>query len=490
MSNIIVRDKYCQIENENNLEFLAKLNNHLSFKYVGSEFSPAVKNHYWDGKEYLLSKKLIFLTGLLERVKQFYEDNDNGYNIINDRAPFVFGNEIDIAKNIEKLGIVPYDYQLAAVERAVELDRVIFKHATSAGKSITAALITAKLNRPTIVWVIGLDLLQQFHDLFSQLFDQKIGMVGNGICDVRPISIVSIWSAGTALGLKKQDMVIEDMQDEKYESTDGEKIIKLISEAEVHLIDECHISAAKTIRTIYKNSNPKKIMGFSGTPTRDDGADMLIEGIFGRNIHEVKASELIKRGIISKPYIKFIHIPSLSNYKDNYTKVYSDSIVNNMYRNNVVVNETIKLVEKGYQVLVLFKQIKHGKILRDLFEEKNIDIEFLTGKDATDVRETAKNNLLSKKSNIILASQIYDIGISIETLSALVLAGQGKSSTRTMQRIGRILRGGKNKGKPVAAVIDFYDVARYVKGHSIIRKNIYELEPEFVVKMPPEYIKK
>jgi superfamily II DNA or RNA helicase len=317
------------------------------------------------------------------------------------------------------------------------------------------------------------------------LFDEPIGIIGDGICNVERINIASIWTAGRALGLKGKEIYLdEDIGDEKYEPTDQEKILKLVKETKIHIVDECHISASKTIRVIYKNSNPDKIIGMSGTPWRSDGADLLLEGVFGNYIHEVKASELIKRGILAKPFIKFIYVKGNAHFTDTYTKVYSENIVNNDYRNNLIVEETKKLVDKGYQTLVLFKQIKHGKILRDLFEDKGIEVEFLTGKDTAEKREEVKNNLLSKKSSIVVASQIYDLGVDIETLSGLVLTSGGASSSRCIQRIGRILRGGANKGKPFAAVIDIMDSVKYLKKHSLIRKSVYEYEEEFVIKMP------
>jgi superfamily II DNA or RNA helicase len=491
LPKIIVANKFSKIEDENDIDFLSRLNTHLSFKYAGSEFSPAFKNHFWDGKEYLLSKKLVFTTGLLDRVKTFYRDSCKEVEIVDTRDQFIFGKEIDISKNIEKLGITPYDYQLAAVEKAIENERIIFKHATSSGKSLTTAMITAKLGLPTTVWVIGKDLLVQFHKLFSDLFDEPIGFIGDGVCNVERINIASIWSAGRALGLKGKEIFLDDdVGDEKYEPTDQEKIIKLVKETKIHHFDEAHISASKTIRTIYKNSNPSKLYAWSGTPWRNDGADLLIEGIFGQTLHEVKASDLIRRGIVSKPFIKFVYVKGNAHFTDTYTKVYSENVVNNDYRNNIIVEETKKLVDKGYQTLVLFKQIKHGKILRDLFEGKGIEVEFLTGKDSAEKREEVKNNLLNKKANICLASQIYDIGISIETLSGLVLASGGSSSSRCLQRVGRIIRGGEIKGKPYAAVIDILDSVKYLKKHSLIRKSVYEYEEEFVIKMPKEYKEK
>jgi superfamily II DNA or RNA helicase len=486
MANIIVRDKLCKIDEETDLTFLSQLDNHLSFKYVGVEFMPAYKNHYWDGVERLINKRLEFMTGLLPRVIDFYHNAGKEINVIDQRKPFVPGVEIDLSTKLKELNIIPFNYQINAVNEAIQNDRMLFKHATGSGKSLTTALITAKFGLPTIVWVIGIDLLYQFHALFSKLFDQKIGMVGDGVCDVQPISIVSIWTAGKALGLKKQDMEMEDIQDEEYKPTDREQILKLVKEASIHHFDEAHVCSAKTIRTIYKNSNPTRIYGWSGSPERDDGSNLMIEGIFGRKIDEVKASQLIKIGILAKPYIKFFYVKGQSHYKDTYNKVYSDNIINNEYRNNLIVNETQKLLNKGYQILVLFKNLSHGKILKKKFAEKNIEIGYLTGRDKSEDRNQVKEDFISGKLNCVLASTVFDIGLNCPNITGIVLAGAGKSSVRCKQRLGRALRGGKEKYNGVAC-IEFFDDCRYLKKHALIRKSIYETEEEFVIIMPKEY---
>ena len=71
-------------------------------------------------------------------------------------------------------------------------------------------------------------------------------------------------------------------------------------------------------------------------------------------------------------------------------------------------------------------------------------------------------------------------------LNALILAGSGKSSTRALQRIGRVIRpyeyeDGTKKKK--AYVFDFIDPARYLSDHSYARMKIYKEEPEFKVKI-------
>jgi superfamily II DNA or RNA helicase len=80
---------------------------------------------------------------------------------------------------------------------------------------------------------------------------------------------------------------------------------------------------------------------------------------------------------------------------------------------------------------------------------------------------------------IVIASTIFDEGIDVRPLDALILAGAGKSSTRALQRIGRVIRSYQNKQD--AIVIDFFDDVKYLRAHSKRREKLYKSESEFKV---------
>ena len=67
----------------------------------------------------------------------------------------------------------------------------------------------------------------------------------------------------------------------------------------------------------------------------------------------------------------------------------------------------------------------------------------LYGEDNLEERNKVKQQLYDKEIDIILASSVYDVGVDLSILSGLVLCGGGKSSIKTLQRVGRVIRGGK-----------------------------------------------
>jgi superfamily II DNA or RNA helicase len=487
MSKIIIKKNICKIIEENNLNLLGLLDRELSFKILGSEFSPSYKRGFWDGMHRILTKTLEFPYGLLPRVLELYK-NFNIDVVIDDQRPVKsIGNPIDILPRLKELNKTPYFYQTETIDKCIQSDCGIIRVATGGGKTIISALLIAKLGKKSILYVIGKDLLHQTHKYFEDLFQEPIGIVGDGLCEVHNINVVSVWSCGIALGLKTKDILVDDEDnDEKAVDPSKYELIKdLLLTTSTHIIDECHMSSCSSIQEIAKHINPEYIYGMSASPVRDDGSNLLIEAVLGRNLVDISASYLIDRGFLVKPYIKFLKVPPVPGLsKAAYKTIYKDYITDNPVRNELIVKAACRLVEQNFQTLVLFNNISHGNILYDMISKK-IPCILLSGKDSTEVRDAAKKKLENHEVNCVIASKIYDIGIDIPSLSGLVLAGGGKSSVRALQRIGRVIRKYKNvdgKEKKLSAIIDMYDDVKYLKDHSKIRYKIYSTEKSFDIK--------
>lgn len=481
---LILNNKKCQFVTED-LALFKLLHNHLSFKLTGVEYTPAYQNG-WSGITYLMSKSGKFNYGLLSKVKTFLNLRKIEFKLEDQRLPKSYSKELDISESLKTHELIPRDHQLRILDAATKVDRGIIRAATGSGKTLAAALLTAKINKPTILYVIGLDLLDQFHNLFSKLFDEPIGYIGNGTCNIERINIASIWTVGRAL---KIDNIIDDENDtveKDVNDSQADKIKSLLAKTKLHILDESHVVTTGTISEIYKHIEPEYIYGFSGTPFRDDNSDLLVHSILGEQIINISASELIKIGLLAQPLIKFYPIPKMT-VSANYQSAYKEYITENDIRNATIIRLSKELIEKKYTPLVLFKQIKHGDILFDLMEEAGVRCSMLYGNDSLDKRNEVKKDLVDGNIDLILASTIFDIGLDLPKLSALVLAGGGKSSIRCLQRIGRILRPHENK--KFAAVVDFYDQCKFLKKHSKVRYEIYKSEEGFKV-FPTKEMKK
>lgn len=482
----ILNNKKCQLSLDD-LTVFRKIDRVLSFRLDGVEYTSSFKDGHWDGITHLLTKRGIFPIGLLSTVLQELHKEEITPNIVDRRPGLIMAHKLDITNQLKIMDKTPRDHQqralmaIMATNDGNKIRKGIIRAATGSGKTLITAMATAELNKPTIVYVIGLDLLKQFHQLFTSIFEEKIGFIGNGICDIQRINIASVWTVGRALGISSKEIILDDENDgsEAFDQTNQQKIIQMLKETKVHLFDECHSVTCSTFRSIYDQIDPEYIFGFSGTPYRDDNSDLLITGMLGEKIIDIPASELIEKGLLVQPTIKFISIPRQPLSSETYQSVYKKYVVENEERNQILIQEIKNLLVKKYKILVLTKQIKHQQILNDLLIDEGIAFEMLNGNDGVDRRQEVKELLNTGKIDLILASTIFDIGVDISALNALVLCGGGKSSIKTLQRIGRVIR--QHPGKKFVAVVDTFDNTKYLKKHSLNRYQVYCQEAGFKV---------
>ena len=496
MAKILIKGNTSRIVEETDMEHILALDKHLSFFVQGAEHTAAYRGFInrdgdyvkWDGFKKLLTPTLQLATGLIERVKDFYQAAGKSIEVIDKRPPKSVGQPRDILGNLKKINKDPYPYQLEILDVIDKYDRGIIKVATGGGKSLIAALIVAKLGKKSIIYVIGKDLLYQFHAFFSECFDEPIGIIGDGQCVIHDINIASIWTIGQAIGMKKNDILLDSDDDEKLVGKNKYvDILKMMKRTNVHIIDECHMSACETIQQVFKHSNSEHLYGLSGSPWRDDGADLLIESILGKYIVNIAASRLIAEGYLAKAIIRFRVVPPYPyEIEKSYPSIYKKYVVENDVRNGLVLEAARTLVAKGYQTLVLFSSLKHGKILYELFKE-HMSCAILNGSNTKEEREKVKKDLQEHKISCVLASRIFDIGVDIPSLSGLVIASGGKSTVKALQRVGRVIR--KYPGKKFAVIIDFCDQVTYLDNHSRIRHKIYTSEDGFDVSWPVEMVK-
>jgi superfamily II DNA or RNA helicase len=194
----------------------------------------------------------------------------------------------------------------------------------------------------------------------------------------------------------------------------------------------------------------------------------------------MSASKLIDNGFLVPANIVLFDVPYVNNNERNYHSIYQKYITENDVRNGMINDSVRSLIASGRKVLILVRFISHGKILSKLLSD--IPHYFVNGNVDGLTREDIKKDFENGIYKCLIASSVFDIGVDIPCLDALILGGGGKSTVRALQRIGRVIRGYPNKKD--AIIVDFFDNAKYLDKHSSIRISVYETEPRFKIKLP------
>ena len=66
------------------------------------------------------------------------------------------------------------------------------------------------------------------------------------------------------------------------------------------------------------------------------------------------------------PEIHFVNVPIMPRVRKTYHEVYTNYIVENDDRNDLIIDAAKKLVGAGKKVLILVVRVKHGQILMDM----------------------------------------------------------------------------------------------------------------------------
>jgi superfamily II DNA or RNA helicase len=191
----------------------------------------------------------------------------------------------------------------------------------------------------------------------------------------------------------------------------------------------------------------------------------------------VSNKKLIKLGVSARPTIEMVEcaVPELSSQL-TWDDVYKQGVVNNQHRNKLIAKHAKRFADAKKPVLILVKELWHGdNIMREL-EARGLKALFSHGQMPLSQVESNKYKFERGKVDVLVASTIYDEGVDVPAIRALVVADGGQSVRAVLQKIGRGLRK-KAGGDNVLDVIDFADLThRYLAKHSQERLAIYEAE--------------
>ena len=193
---------------------------------------------------------------------------------------------------------------------------------------------------------------------------------------------------------------------------------------------------------------------------------MVLEGLFGSvnkiisttKLQEDKHLADLKIYALVLQYDKFVR----NHMKDKTYQEEMDFLVSHEGRNKFVSNLALKL---NGNTLLLFQYVeKHGKILKELIENKADGKQIFYVHGGVEAEEREKIRAITEKSDnaIIIASYgTFSTGINIRNLHNIIFSSPSKSRIRNLQSIGRGLRLKDNKSG--ATLYDIADDMTYAE---------------------------
>ena len=307
------------------------------------------------------------------------------------------------------------------------------------------------------------DLLYQTTNDLTRYLGMTVGLIGDGHFDAGVY--VNVATIQTLHAVWK-----------KHEHANKERLKYLFQQTYVLFMDEAHHLGADSYYKIANAIPAYYKFGLTGTAFRSDESGILLRAATGKVIAQVSSSELIQAGVLAKVTVKMIESHAEQDLGTDWNTVYWLGIVRNDVRNSIIKWLADGFISEGKSVLIIVKLIEHGRILNEYIN----DSVFMHGSVETPVRRETLQKFRDKEIMVLIGTKIYDEGVDIPTMDALVLAAGGLSPVKTLQRVGRALR--RAPGKTEVTIVDFMDsFHKVLKRHSRKRLRLYKEESEFVV---------
>ena len=444
------------------------LDRQLSYQVEGVEFIPSVQNGFWDGIVHLYSTKTFtFSTGLLSKVCDILAKNNIQYTINDTRIKPICGLSLPTNTNLRQ-------DQEDVVKICMDKARGICMLPTGYGKSFLMVDLICRLNLPTVIIVHSLSIADQFVNDFKQRANIKIGYVGNGIVDIKPITVCMIQTLANAFKIKSKEFKSENIN-----IADTQKIYNMCTDAQAVITDEMHamLTGTNWSKIFNKFTNSYYRLGFSATPfkTKSISEQLVAESIYGPKIAEATYQECIDKGYIVKPdVIIYKYKQQGLPYGMKFQQAYKERIVENEDRNYNICKIAFEYFKQNKKVFITVTQLSHGKLLKKMLEEVigKGNVIFAEGCVSTEKRQNGIRDF-ENGGKILIASKVFDCGLNINSMDVIINTRSNLSQTQVIQTMGRALRNSPGKNK--AYIIDIYDTnVKYFAYHSRERLAIYE----------------
>jgi DNA repair protein RadD len=361
------------------------------------------------------------------------------------------------------------DYQEDLCNALALRSHATIESPTSSGKTvITTELCLRAQSLKILVTVPGTDLLHQTAEALSQFTGEKIGIYGDGKKETNnriTVATIQSISNGIKLDMKSRRALVPD------KLKDREDFLKLI---DYWIVDECHGSAAESYQIASSMmSNTQYRHGLTATLRREDGYELVMEGVLGPCVMKLTPMELIDKGVLCRPRVELHYFPHKAYDRTlQFPEVYKTAVVDNVDRTAYIAKRAKQcLAQNKGPVLILFDLLDHGELLHNAVSALGRTA-YVSGATNAKDRRSLVQQIEDGEIDVVVASIVWVTGVNIKRLKTLIVAGSGRSGTMTVQRAGRVLR--THPDKEEALIIDICDEEpRFLKEQYIARRFFY-----------------
>ena len=302
-------------------------------------------------------------------------------------------------------------------------DNAIINAWVSWGKTFTGLAIAGKLGQKTLIVTHTVPLRNQWAKEVEKVYGFKPSIIGSGSMDLSGLVVV-----GNTQTLYRNIPAVQ-------------------KEFGTIILDEMHHVSSPTFSKIIDSNYARYKIGLSGTIERKDGKHVVFRDYFGNKVFKPPKENFMPPTVhVLNSEVRFMDGASIpwANRVTNLTN-------NDEYRHTVSMLAAA-YAARGHRVLVVSDRVHFMKACAELAGENATCI---TGELSHEEREERMSLVKQGKKNILFGTQaIFSEGISLNSLSCLILGTPINNEPLLTQLIGRVIRKEENKKDPV--IIDIH----------------------------------
>ncbi len=318
-----------------------------------------------------------------------------------------------------------FKFKLRATQQTVfdsVEDNSIINAWVSWGKTFTGLAIAAKLGQKTLVVTHTTNLRNQWEKEVKKCFGLQPGRIGSGEFNTSsPIVVGNIQSL--------------------YRKID--EIKHLFGTV---VLDEMHHVSSPTFTRIVDEMPSRYKIGLTGTLERKDGRHVVFRDYFGNHVLKPPKENYMTPSIdVIKSEVRFLD-GSFTPWAER---------INHLANNEEYVHSVAMIAAKyaadGHKVLVVSDRVHFLKVCQRLVGDNSVCI---TGEMDFQEREDTMRRIGADKNILFGTQSIFSEGISLDSLSCLVLGTPVNNEPLLTQLIGRVIR--KKEGKIQPKIVDIH----------------------------------
>ncbi len=368
-------------------------------------------------------------------------------------------------------GIQLRDKQIEAIDKLVEVKRCIFDGITSSGKTEVMAGVIKALGMPkTLVLIKGIQLMSQTAERLSLRLQAEVGLIHEGTAEFdAQVVVCSI------------DTLARRLEDQKFARW-------LETEVKVVFADECHLVPGKTFSTCLEAVGAAYRYGLSATALDVDNqlANLTLIGQTGEIAARITFQDQIQRGLIDIPNIFFKTVGGFNELKhhdknDDYLSAYNEGAIELGQKNASIVDDCLWFAAHKLPTLILVEKRRHGRLIQSNLQAAGLRSRYMDGNTSVDARRGAVREFARGVLQVIVTTRIFNVGVDIPAIKAIILADEGVTPRKTIQQVGRGMR--ITPGLPKVLYVRDYvnQTCQYLLEHSLARVRVYKGTKAYVV---------